>query len=186
MRAKFDRSLAGQNPRVKSRQLELLVEKKRRGGGGGADLLADADDDVGIAGSEVADGEVHSPHHAHLQQPDEMVQHGSGTPLLSSSPTEVLSSPQPQRRRSSRLFLDGFLCFFYALSVSTVIYKALGLNKLPLRWPSQKTAGDAAVYVLPRISAPYSCPALLGSCCCTTRLPHLHQTGGSPGRNSCG
>ncbi|KAL5675714.1 hypothetical protein ACJX0J_011845, partial [Zea mays] len=39
------------------------------------DLFADANDDVGIAGLEVADGEVHPPHHAQLQQPDEMVQH---------------------------------------------------------------------------------------------------------------
>jgi hypothetical protein len=40
------------------------------------DLFADANDDVGIAGSEVTDGKVHLPHHAQLQQPDEMVQHG--------------------------------------------------------------------------------------------------------------
>jgi len=66
----------------------------------GADLVADANDDVGIAGSEVADGEVHSPQHAHLHQPDEMVQHG-GFPLLHH---QVLSLPR-SRRRSSRLLV---------------------------------------------------------------------------------
>jgi hypothetical protein len=44
-------------------------------------LFAYANDDVGIAGSEVADGEVHPPHHGQLQQPNEMVQHGD-FPLL--------------------------------------------------------------------------------------------------------
>jgi hypothetical protein len=46
------------------------------GCGGGADLSAYADDDVGVAGAEISDGEVHPPQHAHLHQPDEVVQHG--------------------------------------------------------------------------------------------------------------
>jgi len=80
------------------------------GGGGGADLLADANDDVGIAGSEVADGEVHPSHHAHLHQPDEMVQHG-GFPLLSPLKFSLPTQP-PQVFSVVCWFLDGFLWFF--------------------------------------------------------------------------
>jgi len=85
--AKFDRSLGQAKSTGESEGIpETCLGKehgskagrrKRRVEEGGTDLLADADDDVGVAGSEVADGEVHPPDHAHPHQPDEMVQHGS-------------------------------------------------------------------------------------------------------------
>jgi hypothetical protein len=65
------------------------------------DLLADADDGVGVAGSEVADGEVHPPHHAHLHQPDEMVQHGSSS-SSSSCPSSFLMLLLTRSRSSPR------------------------------------------------------------------------------------
>jgi hypothetical protein len=91
IRAEFAGSLADKTYQQQS---------KPKGRGGEADLrLADAKDDVGVAGSEVADGEVHSPHHAHLQQPSEMVQRGDNTPLL---PHHVL--PFPQAQAQAQLF----------------------------------------------------------------------------------
>ena len=85
-RTKFDRSLDRAKSIRESEEIpETCLGKKteakqargRKGGEDGTNLLADADDDVGVAGSEVADGEVHPPDHAHPHQPDEMVQHGS-------------------------------------------------------------------------------------------------------------
>jgi hypothetical protein len=48
------------------------------------------------------------------------------------------------------LFLDGFL-WFYSLPLQ--LRSGFNLSKLPLRWPSQKTVGDA-VYILPRCLTP--------------------------------
>jgi hypothetical protein len=62
--------------------------------------LADAKDDVGVAGSEVADGEVHSPHHAHLQQRPARWSSGEIIPLF--FPT--MFSLSRWRSSSSQLF----------------------------------------------------------------------------------
>jgi hypothetical protein len=93
------------------------------------DLFADANDDVGIAGSEVTDDKVHLPHHAQLQQPTRW-----SSMVISLFTTEF---SLPRSCRSSRLFLDGFLWFYSTIYIYVLSIKRSGSIELAaVRWPS--------------------------------------------------
>eukprot|EP00267_Zea_mays_P055732 XP_020409116.1 uncharacterized protein LOC100383485 isoform X3 [Zea mays] len=115
------------------------------------DLFADANDDVGIAGSEVADGEVHPPHHAQLQQPDEMVQHGNELPsdLIDTLLKWIPSNDEELRLRLSSRSTATPHASVAASASAPVSHTAPWLGKFIASEPFNVGGFDWAIYFYP-------------------------------------
>ncbi|RWW31015.1 hypothetical protein BHE74_00023217 [Ensete ventricosum] len=97
-------------PRDDRREVARLAATKEGEVGCRANLFAHLEDDIGVAATQVPYGEVHTPQHPHLEQPQHVL--STADPSTSPVSTVVRSPPAQQnaRKRHSRSKRAGTDC----------------------------------------------------------------------------